>query len=102
MTVAHQLVKAGDDSFRLSLDGDDIWFVVRPPQKGNRHSPYLGKLRHPDFNCLLVEIEPAAQAALDHLCEQTGEFVIGCDPFLHYEGVERPAQHAALPSRRPE
>lgn len=100
VTESHQLVKAGGNSFHLSLEHGDITFVVRPSQKSNRHLPYSGKLRHPDFEYLLVEIEPQEQAALDRLCEETGEFIIGCDPFLHYGGVEHPAPSAALSGHR--
>lgn len=102
ITRSHPLVKSGGDAFQLSLDGESIWFVARPQDKNNQLLTYVGKLRHPDFDFPLVEIEPESQAMLDRLCQITGEFVIGCDPFLHYEGVERPVQSAALPGHRPE
>lgn len=88
-TVPHSLVKVGGDSFCLRLDGKDVWFTIKPSSKKHRLLPYLGSLRHPDFHSLLTEIEPERQSVLDQLCEETGEFVIGCDPFLHYQGISR-------------
>jgi hypothetical protein len=100
-TVSRSLVKVGGDSFRLKLDEGDIWFTARSSPKKNRLLPYLGKLKHPDFDSLLIEIEPERQAALDRLCEETGEFVIGCDPFLHYEGIDQPTLSSASDDGKP-
>lgn len=47
---------------------------------------YTGRLAHPDFSSLLVEIEPNSKD-LDKLLEETGYVLIGCDPWNNYGGI---------------
>lgn len=81
-----ELTKQGRDSFFLTFDGIEVWFVVRPVARQDRRLPYIGKLKHPDFALPLVEIEPENPAMLDRLYLERGVGVLGCDPFTHYDG----------------
>jgi hypothetical protein len=84
-----ELVREGKDSFCLTFDGTEVWFVVRPVSRQDRRLPYVGKLGHPDFALQFVEIEPENHAALDRLFLECGVGVLGCDPFSHYRGVRK-------------
>lgn len=82
----HELNKHGSDSFMLVVGDLEIWFAVRPVSKDER-LPYIGALKHADFDRLMTEIEMEEPGKLDRLFEQRGIFVVGCDPFAHYEGI---------------
>ncbi len=88
----HELLYQGQDSFLLRLGSREIWFAVRPVSKAERRLPYVGRLRHEDFECLLTEIEPDEPRMLDRLYDEENTFIIGCEPFSHYLGIERLAQ----------
>ena len=83
-----ELVKHGEDSFVLRIGSIELWFAARPVSRGERLA-YVGELKHDNLNHLLVEIEPEEPANLDRLFESDRTIVIGCDPFAHYEGIER-------------
>ena len=83
----YSLVKVGQDSFVLELPaGFKLWFTTSATVKGAR-LPYVGKLKHQDFDHDFIEIEPENQTAMDRLCDEHGLFVIGCDPIQHYSGL---------------
>jgi hypothetical protein len=82
-----ELIKGGKDSFCLTVDGTEIWFVVRPVSRQERRLPYIGKLTHPDFALKFVEIEPENHATLDRLFLERGVGVLGCDPLSHYRKI---------------
>ena len=84
--VSAELVKEGNDSFLLSIGRTKLWFTVRPVSMKDRLLPYVGTLKHPDFEFPFLEIEPEDQALLDRLCEDEGLIIIGCDPETHYLG----------------
>jgi hypothetical protein len=88
----HEIVRQGEDSFLLRHSKIDLWFTVRPVPKEERRLPYLGKLRHADFEHLFTEIEPEDPFALDNLYEEEGIFIIGCEPFIRYSGVKKLAK----------
>jgi hypothetical protein len=90
----HELSAQGEDSFRLRVNGEDFWFVVKPVLKTARRLPYVGQLKHPDFRFLFTEIEPAELDKLDDLFDREHTFIMGCDAFTHYSGVKKRAQHA--------
>jgi hypothetical protein len=83
----HELVKHGPDSFVLRVGKLEVWFAVRPVSKDER-LPYVGKLKHEDFDRLLTEVELEEPIKLDRLFETEGTFVIGCEPFAHNQGIE--------------
>jgi hypothetical protein len=87
----HQLIKHGTDSFVLRIGNLEIWFAVRPVSKDER-LPYVGKLKHDDFERLFTEIELEEPSKLDRLFETEGTFIIGCEPFAHYDGIEELAK----------
>lgn len=87
----HELATEGNASFVLRLAGKDLWFAVKPPLNGPRRLPYVGGLKHPDFEFLFTEIEPRDGGQLDALFDRDRTFIIGCDPYTHYAGIE---QHA--------
>lgn len=89
---SHQLLQQGEDSFLLHLGERDVWFTVRPVSKVERRLPYLGKLQHADFAFLLTEVEPEEPAMLDQLYDEENTFVIGCEPFAHYSGINELAK----------
>ncbi|HVA51846.1 MAG TPA: hypothetical protein VNH11_36225 [Pirellulales bacterium] len=89
----HELLQQGKDSFVLHLGELEVWFSVRPVAKSELRSPYLGRLQHADFALLLTEIEPEEPDLLDQLYEKKNTFVIGCEPFSHYSGVEKLASN---------
>src|SRR5437660_344794 len=74
--TTHALYSKGNDSFLLSLDGKEIWFIVKPTVKSVRRLPYVGRLKHPDFQLLFTEIEPEEPAILDNLCDKNHIFVM--------------------------
>jgi len=80
------LTKQGKDAFLLNVNQTQLWFVVRSGRKQVPALPYIGTLKHPDFEFALTEIEPEDPSKLDKLCEDEDTFLIGCDPFLHYSG----------------
>jgi hypothetical protein len=88
---SQELVKHGADSFVLRLGEFEIWFAARPVSKDER-LPYVGGLKHDDFQRLLTEIELEDPKKLDSLFETEGTFVIGCEPFAHYDGIEELAK----------
>ena len=90
-----ELAFQGKDLFLLQVEGASLWFHVKPPAKPLRRHPYLGELQHDDFRHLLVEIEPEDPAKLDQLLDEHHSFVIGCDAFSHYSGIERLALSTA-------
>ena len=85
----HELSARGKDSFLLHIEGKDFWFVVKPALKAARRLPYIGKLKHPDFELLFTEIELEEPDRLDDLCTANHTFVMGCDPFTHYAGIKK-------------
>lgn len=85
----HELLFRGQGSFVLPLGGNEIWFALRPVANRERRLPYVGKLIHADFERLLTEIEPEEPRLLDRLYDEQNTFVIGCEPFSHYAGIER-------------
>ncbi len=89
---SHELTRQGEDTFVLRLGKLDLWFTVRAIPKAERRLPYLGKLQHADFAFLFTEIEPENPDRLDRLYEEENTFVIGCEPFVHYAGIEKPAK----------
>ena len=56
----------------------DARFFVKPAVKSARRLPYVGTLKHPDFQFLFTEIEAEDPAALDDLCDKHHTFVMGC------------------------
>lgn len=86
---AQELLYQGQNSFVLRFDGNEVWFAVRPVSKTERRLLYVGSLGHADFERLLTEIEPEELALLDRIFDEKNTFVIGCDPFSHYAGIER-------------
>lgn len=89
---SHELLHQGRDSFLLRLGKSEVWFSVRPVSKSDRRLPYVGQLKHADFAWLLTEIQPEKPDMLDRLYDEENTFVIGCEPFSHYSGIERLAQ----------
>lgn len=85
----NELHQQGNDSFLLRLGEFDVWFNVKPVPKSEARLPYVGRLQHPDFAFPLTEIEPGDHRLLDQIFETTNTFVIGCEPFLHYAGIEK-------------
>lgn len=91
-TIAtHELLRKGKDAFSLRVNEKDFWFFVKPTVKSERRLPYVGRLKHADFQYLFTEIEPEDLAALDDLCTKDHVFVVGCDPFTHYLGIKKHA-----------
>jgi hypothetical protein len=86
---SHELVQQGSDSFVLHLDGTDLRFTLRPGSAKERQLPYIGNLKHEDFQYSFMELEPEDPEKLDRLCDEKGTFVIGCEPFSHYAGVSK-------------
>jgi hypothetical protein len=84
-----ELIKEGNDSFFLAFDGVVVWFIVRPVSRHDRRLPYIGKLKHPDFELPFMEIEPESPTALDQIFLEQGVGVLGCDPFTHYAGLKK-------------
>ena len=84
----HELSAQGTDSFLLHINDKQFWFVVKPASKAGRRLPYIGELKHPDFQFLFTEIEPEEPDKLDDLCDSERTFIMGCDPFTHYAGIE--------------
>lgn len=84
----HDLVRVGKDAFVLRLDHFEFWFRVRTVVRDQRRLSYVGKLGHKDFALTFSEIEPDEPEKLDRLYDEVGTFVIGCDPFTHYEGAK--------------
>ena len=82
------LIREGNDAFFLALDGVEVWFFLSSATRQDRRLPYVGKLKHPDFELLFAEIEPEDPSVLDSLLIENGVSILGCDPFLHYSGVE--------------
>jgi hypothetical protein len=76
----HDFVRQGKDSFVLRLGNLELWFTVRTVLRQERRLPYVGKLGHEDFALLFTEVEPEEPDRLDLLYDETGTFVIGCDP----------------------
>lgn len=97
LVTSHEMLKVGKDSYSLRVNGAEFWFVERPVSRQQRCLPYLGKLSHEDFQFLLVEIMPEDHSALDQLCADSGQIIIGCDPFTHYAGMKTLNR---LPSKR--
>ena len=87
--AAHTLVRQGADSFVLRLGARDLWFTVRAVPNKDRCLSYVGKLGHDDFASLFVEVEPEQPKELDRLYDERKTFIIGCEPFTHYAGIER-------------
>lgn len=80
----YKLTRGGKSTFKLELPkGFAIWFTIRSDRL-----PYIGTLKHSDFDHELAEIEPEEPSQLDRLCQETGMFVIGCDP-QNYEGISQ-------------
>jgi hypothetical protein len=72
----YNLTRGGKSTFKLELPKDfTLWFTIR-----SRRLPYVGTLKHNDFDHVLAEIEPSEPSQLDRLCEEAGMFIIGCDP----------------------
>ena len=84
-----ELTKTGTDTFQLKFGDTRFWFVVRAAAKHQHALPYVGSLKHADFQYALMEIEAEDPSKLDQLCETEGAFLIGCDPFLHYAGLKK-------------
>src|SRR5260221_2848937 len=97
--TTHELASKGRDTFLLNLDGKEFWFIVKPTVPLARRLPYVGTLKHPDFQFLFTEIEPEEPAGLDSLCDKDHTFVMGCDPYTHYTGIKK-AYQAEKPSKR--
>jgi hypothetical protein len=89
--IPRELIRTGKDSFVLTIDERELWFVVRPMSR-DRRLPYLGKLEHEDFGLLFTEIEPEDPTMLDQLFLEKGVGILGCDPFTHYRGVTKFSQ----------
>jgi hypothetical protein len=90
--ISLELIRVGKDSFFLTFDGMEVWFIVRPVSRQDRGLSYIGKLKHSDFAFPFMEIEPESPAVLDQLFLERGVGVLGCDPFRHYGGlVKMPA-----------
>ena len=85
--ISFAVVKKGRDSFLRTVDGIEVWFVVRPVSPKERRLPYIGNLKHPDFALPFAEIEPENPAMLDQLFLEQSIGILGCDPFTHYEGL---------------
>jgi hypothetical protein len=83
------MIREGNDSFFLAVDDVEVWYVVRSGTKEDRQLPYLGKLKHPDFDLLFGEIEPEDPSVLDRLLLENGVSILGCDPFRHYSGAKK-------------
>lgn len=77
----------GKTFFVLSIAGHSIVFQEC---QGTRHQ-YIGQLRHPDFDLVLVEVEPVPSLHynLDELFDDTGYILVGCDPWSNYNGIEQ-------------
>ncbi len=88
---SHDLVRHGKESFVLRLDEREVWFAIRPVPRDDRRLPYVGKLKHADFQYSFAEIEPADPDKLDKLYEDEDTFIIGCEPFSHYAGIKKPS-----------
>ena len=86
---SHTLVRRGGDSFVLRLGARDLWFTVRAVPNKDRRLSYVGNLEHDDFTSLFVEVEPEQPKELDRLYDERKTFIIGCEPFTHYAGIER-------------
>jgi hypothetical protein len=89
--ATHEFSSEGNDAFLLRLAGREFWFHAKPAVKSQRRLPYVGRLRHPDFGLLFTEIEPERLEELDELCEKGHVFIIGCEPYEHYSGLQRHA-----------
>lgn len=87
--TSHELVKAGEDAFVLRRGTHEFWFTTTPGAKEERRLPYVGDLEHPDFQLLFTEIEPEEPNKLDELYNEEATFVIGCDAFTHYAGMQQ-------------
>lgn len=83
----YRLVKVANRDFILKLGSNEVRFSERPAYSGPRVLPYRGKFKHPDFSYGLTEVQPQYPDQIDALFEKKRLFIIGCDPFLHYEGV---------------
>ena len=95
LVVAHEMVKAGRDSFVLPVGDVRLWFTIGPSSKDGRRLPYVGRLKHADFTCLFTEIQPEEPSRLDRLREVENLIVVGCDPFTRYSGIEALVQRQA-------
>ncbi len=84
----YHLVKVAKRDFILKLGSDEVRFSERRVHPDYRILPYRGKLKHLDFSYGLIELQPHDLVQIDALFEKRRLFIIGCDPFLHYEGVE--------------
>jgi hypothetical protein len=84
----YELTSRGKDSFLLNVAGKEYWFIVKPTGKTGRQLPYVGKLKHLDFQFLFTEIEPEEPKELDNLCNMDHTFIMGCDAFTHYSGIK--------------
>lgn len=82
-----KMLRSGGDAFALELTSTlKVWFHLRPIRKEEQRLPYVGTLRHEDFQYPFTEIEPDDLSQLDQLCEDRGVFIVGCDPERHYSG----------------
>ncbi|MCH8295726.1 2,3-bisphosphoglycerate-independent phosphoglycerate mutase [Candidatus Poribacteria bacterium] len=91
----YRLVKVAKRDFILKLGPDEVRFSERPVYPSYRVLPYRGKLKHPDFSYGLIELQPHDSAQIDALFEKRRLFIIGCNPFFHYEDVESINQDVA-------
>ncbi len=88
LITPYEMALKGRDAFLLSIGERQYWFIVRPTWKSTVHLPYIGKLKHPDFQFLFTEIEPEDPDKLDNLFSTDQTFIMGCDPYSHYEGIK--------------
>ena len=95
---SHKLIRQGEDSFILRLGAHDVWFTVRAVPNKERRLSYVGNLGHDDFASLFVEVEPEKPKELDRLYDERKTFIIGCEPFTHYAGIERLVELPAKPA----
>ncbi|HUG94253.1 MAG TPA: hypothetical protein VML55_25715 [Planctomycetaceae bacterium] len=77
-----------EEALVLTVGKRRLWFVAAPGAEQARVLEYRGALSHPDFAYPLIEIEPHDPGELDQLFDEQGWFLIGCDPFTHYGGLD--------------
>ena len=84
----YHLTKVAKREFLLKLSAEEIRFTERRVYSHYRKLPYRGSLKHPDFAYFLIELQPEEPDQIDDLFENKRMFIIGCNPFANYDGIE--------------
>jgi hypothetical protein len=84
----YRLIQVTKRDFVLELNADTVRFSERPVYPAYRALPYRGKLTHPDFSYGFIELQPTDPGQIDTLFEEKQLFIIGCNPFSQYKGID--------------